>query len=158
MNKDKLLEVMRSVADEGKALKRKWTTASPGGSKGSTVPVLQKLSQLVSKLENNLRGHAVTGIKADQEQVEFLDMFFDADTEEIDSFLHYYYAIPTPMAGHYSAFELYKGLLKRFARIYAWSASTKRDKLSSNAGGWGSNIPNLEAKFRSEGEMYWHNH
>jgi hypothetical protein len=158
MSKDKLREVMRGLADEGRALKRKWTSASPGGSKGTTVPVLQKLAQLVTNLENNLRGNAVNAIKHDQEQTEFLDMFYDAATDEVDSFLNYYYAIPKPDSGHYAAFELYKGLLKRFARIYAWSASTKRDKLSSNAGGWGSNIPNLEAKFRSEGEMYWHSH
>jgi hypothetical protein len=119
--------------------------------------VLQKLSQLVSTLENNLRGGAVNAIKGDPEQMEFLDMFFDADTEEVDSFLHYYYAIPKPESAHWAAFELYKGLLKRFAHVYAWAASSKRDKLSQNSG-WPSNIPNLEAKFRSEGEMYWHSH
>jgi hypothetical protein len=157
ISKDKLKEIMRSLADEGKAIKRKWTTASPGGSKGSTVPALQKLSQLVTVLENNLRGHYPQEIQRQPEQMGFLEIFFDASVDEIDALLEYYYAIPAPRKAHLGAWDLYKTLLARFAKVYGWAASSKRDKLSKNSG-WPSNIPNLEAKFRSEGEMYWHQH
>jgi hypothetical protein len=157
VDKDKLKETMRNLAQSGKNLKQKWTTSSPGGEPGTqqTIPVLQRMATIVSTLQNNLKANAKNAVDTSAEQEEFLDIFYDADAEEVAALLSHFYAIPTPAQSRSAAWAFYKSILLKFAKVYGWASATKREQ-AMQVSGLPSGVQTRIAKFNSEGQMYWH--
>lgn len=157
IDKDKLKQTMRALAQGAQNLKRKWSTSSPGGSPGTeqTIPVLQRLAGMVSTLENNLKGNAKRSVETNTQQSEFLDMFYETDTEEKAALLDYFYAIPTPADSRNAALAFYKHILNRFSKVYGWAAATRRDQ-AMKASGHPSRVTTLAVQFYSDGLMFWY--
>jgi hypothetical protein len=82
-------------------------------------------------------------------------MFYDTDTEEMAALLEHFYAIPTPVKSRQAAWAFYKAILHRFAKVYGWAAADRRAQ-AMKADGHPSYVDTLTAKFRNEGQMYWH--
>jgi hypothetical protein len=154
LTKDSLKQVIRDLAAAGRALKLKWTTASPGGEAGAPTVVLGKMASVVSGLQSNLKAQARLAVERDDKQSEFLDMFFDATSAETAALLDYFYAVPTPTHSAHAGWALYKTLLRRFSKVYAWASASRRDQ-SMHAKGLPSSVQSTAARFEAEGQAYW---
>jgi hypothetical protein len=153
LSKDSLKQVMRDLAAAGRALKLKWTTASPGGEAGAPTVVLDKMAGVVSGLQSNLKANARRAVERDSKQKEFLEMFYDATSGETASLLDYFYAVPTPTQSTHAGWTLYKTLLHRFSKLYGWASSSKRDQ-SMHSKGHPSNVQSAAVRFEAEGQAY----
>jgi hypothetical protein len=154
ITKHSLEQVMRDLAAAGRALKLKWTTASPGGEAGAPTVVLDKMASIVSGLQSNLKVRARWAVEQDDKQIEFLDMFYDATSDETALLLDYFYAVPTPTHSANAGWTLYKTLLHRFSKVYAWASASKRDQ-SMHAKGHPSSVQSTAVRFETEGQAYW---
>ena len=154
LTKDSLKQLMRDLAAAGRALKLKWTTASPGGQTGAPTIVLDKMAAVVSGLQSNLKANARWAIVRDDKQSEFLEMFYDATSAETAALLDYFYAVPTPTHSAHAGWTLYKTLLRRFSKVYAWASASKRDQ-SMHAKGHPSNVQSTAVRFEADGQAYW---
>jgi hypothetical protein len=154
LTKDSLTQMMRDLAAAGRALELKWTTASPGGEAGAPTVVLDKMASIVSGLQSNVKAKARWAVERDDKQTEFLDMFYDATSAETAALLDYFYAVPTPTHSAQAGWALYKTLLRRFSKVYAWASASKRDQ-SMHAKGHPSSVQSTAVRFEAEGQAYW---
>jgi hypothetical protein len=154
LTKDSLKQMMRDLAAAGRALKLKWTAASPGGAAGAPSVVLDKMASVVSGLQSNLKAKARRAVERDDKQSEFLDMFYDATSDETAALVDYFYAVPTPTHSTHAGWALYKTLLHRFSKLYGWASASKRDQ-SMHAKGHPSNVQFAAVRFEAEGQAYW---
>ena len=66
--------------------------------------------------------------------------------------LDHFYGIPSAENARWAALNLYKKIVHRFSKVYAWGASSKLDKLNQSQH-MVSRIPTLAVQFESEAMM-----
>ncbi len=152
IDKDELKKVMRNFAESGRRLMRKWQTSSPGGASMQQIAPMQQFAGLVSRLQANLKSNYRRGM--DWDQWTFLETFLDTEIDERNALLDHFYGIPSAENARWAALNLYKKIVHRFSKVYAWGASSKLDKLNQSQH-MVSRIPTLAAQFESEAMMHY---
>lgn len=145
-----LKKAMTDLAEAGRKLKMQWYTSTPGGEAKQQIVPLQRLSGVVSRLQANLKANNRKGM--DMDEWEFLETFLSTEVDERDALLDHLYGVPSSKTSRLIALNLYKGIARRFAKVYGWSAADKVDQINKSQN-QPSRVNTLEAQCYSDAIM-----